>query len=167
MEPGNEEVSYQEYLVLLGQGKGNVGVMIMDDNGITRRMAEIDPRQGLSVLLTVKKNMPVMIANGVGWYLGAGEETGRFFFSDNQYWRMRPGEMGKYTYTTYIHKLFGSAAAALGATPNKCLQSSDVLASCGILSNPDDYEVWDALRRSRAIAHLNGESQDPLVIVER
>jgi hypothetical protein len=167
MESGNEEVSYQEYLDLLRQGKGNVRVMIMDDNGITRRMAEIDPRQGVSVLLTVKKNMPVMIANGVGFYLGVGEETGRLFLADNEYLRLKPGQYEKHTYTTYIHKLFDSTAIALGGIPNTCMQSGDVLASCGILTMPDDFQDWHALRRSRVLAYMNGESQDPLVIVER
>jgi hypothetical protein len=81
---GNPEVTFAEYMELVKQGKGQVEVFVLEENGRTWRTKLVDPRQGVSLVVTNKEQMPVMERTGWGFFLVV-DETGRLLFATNQH----------------------------------------------------------------------------------
>ncbi len=139
---GNKDVTFAGYMELVKEGKGQVEVYVLGENGKTWRTMLVDPRQGVSLVLTNKEHMPVKDATDWGFFMGV-DESGRLLFATNQHklfpdpkyydpgWR----ELDR----TFVSRSISDLAAALGRTPNECMVGGSVYEQCGILYLPDDF----------------------------
>lgn len=168
---GNKDVTFAEYMELVKQGEGQVEVYVLGENGKTWRTMLVDPRQGVSLVLTNKEHMPVADNSMWGFFLGV-DETGKLLFATNQH-KLLPDPKfydpgWKELDRTFVFYSINDLAAALGRTPNDCMQGGDVHGKCGFLSMPDDFrDIWagsilEGFRQSR-----EGESDDVLFTLKR
>jgi hypothetical protein len=146
MMKGNEGVTFEEYIDLVKQGKGNIDLAVFDErkNGIRPEVMSIDPRAGFAISW-VDEPLPIKIndiysmyygTDGIGRYLVAGNLKGgeiSRFFEDNKI--SKP----EFTWDGLFFQKFGEALGVILSTENYCLESLDVQKICGIVSQPPEY----------------------------
>lgn len=166
----NPDVTFEQYMQLVKEGKGQVAVYVLGENGKTWRTMLVDPRQGVSLVLTNKEQMPVADNQLWGFFMGV-DEAGRLLFTTNKhrlFGKYDPQVYGSYLENTFVADLFQDVAAALGRTPNHCMQGGDVYGRCGLLSVPSDYrEAWANQLIERFRELMDGESDDVLFTLKR
>ena len=79
MMEGNEGVTYEEYVELVREGKGNLEMYVFNENKKDRfpELMSIDPRQGFAISL-VDELLPLEQPSDVSLYVGS-DGSGKFF----------------------------------------------------------------------------------------
>ncbi|EKD84997.1 MAG: hypothetical protein ACD_38C00112G0001 [uncultured bacterium] len=159
------EITYEKYLVLLQEGKGNIEIL----DSTTKKPVLIDPRRGFSFVMTGDEtyDMPLRWDDLTGLYYGS-DETGRFMWVEN----------GAYSYhatlsarnmrniNTLLMVSEINRLSLFTIMPDKCMRNESIRAACPELSDPDyepDYmndifgKFWDSF-----IDFNTHKSDDPL-----
>jgi hypothetical protein len=130
---GNPDVTFEQYMQLVKEGKGQVEVYVLGENGKTWRTMLVDPRQGVSLVLTNKEHMPVADNSIWGFFLGV-DEAGKLLFATNKhqlFGKYDPQVYGSSLNRTFVADIFQDLAAAVGRTPNDCIQGGMCMESVG------------------------------------
>lgn len=145
---GNE-ISYEAYLELLNQPRGGEVVFsILDEDGVTRREAMIDPRQGFSVLAMDK------MSSSLGVILDPNSQKA-FYGVDGQ-GRLLVADTSFKLYGTYYDEMYMGVpigghtfvfnnlqnATVFGYLKNECLKTGNYWIACGGLKAPNEYLSW-------------------------
>jgi hypothetical protein len=145
---GND-VIYEQYIELLKQPTGGeVNLLILDQDGITRREAMIDPRQGFSMLISGKLDPKYGIAYSLGNHLFFGVDgKGRLLFASDLF-----EQYGMYGDTRYVgvpvkdEILLRNNFTLLdefGSIQNHCMLRGNIESSCGRLKAvPEEHDWW-------------------------
>jgi hypothetical protein len=152
--------SYEQYLGLLRQGKGNIEIV----DAKTKSRVLVDPRQGFSVVITGDEthNMPLSIYDLNGFYFSS-DEKGKLLFVNNTANLYRYYISDKYS-TTENNRGFVFKSVAdvfwIAALPDKCMIDR-VEKVCGKPTVPDLY-VLDPKFMGDYDAFTFNKSNDPL-----
>lgn len=131
---GHKDITYVDYLDLLKEGKGNLEIL----DSITHENILIDPRQGVSLVITgdETRNMPLK-----EFYIGYSfnsSEKGRLLYAANTAYSVYDSINiidNKLISNDYFVYLSIEGFSLIARAPNKCMRDS-VNISCGILEIP-------------------------------
>ncbi len=146
-------VTYEQYLELLEKPSGGeVDLMILDNNGVTRREAMIDPRQGFSMLISDKLDPRYSMSYSLGNNMFFGVDGhGRLLFTANTFFAYeRSGDsfidgVNVKDYA-FVYENF-AILSSFGYIENRCLEHGSILQTCGALqgSSERDDDWWQLL----------------------
>lgn len=132
----HSDVTYEEYLVLLKEGKGNIEIL----DSTSKEPVLIDPRQGFSLVITGDKTVEMPIKHADDWGFNYDvDNKGKLLWAFNN----------AYFYHRYINRdtrvkdnawfLFNSIGCVswISVVPDKCMQDKNVQKICGVISPPD------------------------------
>ncbi len=158
----HSDMSYESYLDLLRQGKGNLEIY----DAIAKENILIDPRQGLSLVITGDrtKSMPIWFLDNAGMYHGS-DEKGRLLTVENSAYdyhsdtllSKKPRDVNAYVITRTF-----SSISLLSFYPDKCFKNGSIVAFCPNVEEPPmisdiGNELW-----KYAVDFNNYKSDDPL-----
>ena len=172
--PNNENVTYEEYVELVKQGKGDVSFAGYDEvNGGVRPVEMmINPAEGFAVSL-VDQSLPIKINDLYSMYYGS-DGTGRLLVARKlsstkvKYYYSFTSEMSiddleAWLFSDIYVDVFGS----LTSTENKCLESENVQGTCGYPSMPEEWGVWEEEMRREGILLHEGKRGPMFEVVEK
>lgn len=154
------DTAYDEYLELLRQGKGNIEVI----DSVTKKSVLIDPRQGISWIITGEgfSKMPVRNSDSYGQYL-TSDEKGKLLYTVNMAYFYNPGDSSSfrdarvYYLTVSLYQLFFTLNY-----PDSCMVDRDLNSSCGQILHPENFDTTKLKLRADLWAYDGYESDDPL-----
>ena len=149
---GNEDVSFDEYIELVKQGKGNIEMMAyMEGNGpmtLYPKLGSFDPRNGFSLSL-VDTQMPIKLNPGASYYQGITSEgklvSAQDFSSKTilSYLNDHTMENESVAWDTLVLSRITFTLKTMSTLENSCLEYADPSVSCSKeLRSRDDGTKW-------------------------
>ena len=169
--PGNESVTYEQYVELEKQGKGDISFVAYDEVNGGRWPVEtsFDPAEGFALSL-VDESLPIKIHDKSSTYYGS-DGTGRLFIAN----KLDKAMVSRYSGISYEDKwlsifrdLLSDSLGDLLSIENKCFVSADVQSACGYPSFPIDKwkEFFQPILNEMMLQH--NEDRDPIFwVVEK
>jgi hypothetical protein len=166
---GHPNTTYYEYVQLVKMGEGNIDVIVIDENGIAKVTAHIDPRQGFSGILTDKKDMPTTFNRYWGFLL-TSDEKGRYIITKNEYLFLSETEkdsqkIDKGRDYNWLLDIIQHITGPL-SIPNNCMESNNVFLKCGNVAMPKDVGDWIGSLIENYNAYISGKAQ-PMLTIKR
>lgn len=168
---GND-VTYEQYLEILKQPTGGeVNLLIMDEDGVTRREAMIDPRQGFSLLMTDKidSELGVKYNREYRGFFGV-DGQGRLLLADDFFSKYDLNKViilagVSITNYSFVWSSF-TPLTIFGYLENKCMASGNSL-PCGEAKNPPEAKEWWHLGLNKQNEMLANGKFEPFWGLER
>jgi hypothetical protein len=160
-------VTYEQYLDLLKQPTGGeVNLLIMDNDGVTRREAMIDPRQGFSMLITdtIDKKVGFKWDSSSYGFFGV-DGRGRLLFALDHFSKFEfyVGQViigvSMLNHDFIFNNLAGLTSFA--SIKNECLVNGDYPSACGRLIAPPENVGWWKILFTREKAMLASGKIEP------
>jgi len=140
-------ITYESYLELLKVGKGNINILTLGEDGVTKKVSLLDPRQGFSAIVSNDAKLPIWAANKTSFFVGA-DEKGRYLFATNLY-ILIDEFTGETADDELIYNMFTMVFANLNSTSNDCLNLNNIN-TCGYKLQPDAAKLTETY-----VAYLN------------
>ncbi len=157
-------VTYEEYLGLLREGKGNIEVL----NTITKEKVIIDPRQGYSVVITGDRGSYMSLRDGdTGGYSYDTDEKGKFLLAVNsafEYKGMIIGDNSLSQNKKNVKFVRQSASGVFSLTyiVDRCMMKGDIFKTCGAVYPIQPYDYYASKLMDDYQNFIDGKTSDPL-----
>jgi hypothetical protein len=158
---GHPDIEYDEYLNLLKEGKGNLEIL----NTTTRKPVLIDPRQGLSLVITGDKEyeMPIRAYDDFGFNYGS-DEKGKLLWASNAAFHWNESENPLMTRNATARYMLTVIAGIvwISVIDDKCMYNQDIIKSCREITFPEDFNSQFKDIMEDYSLYNSGDSDDPL-----
>ena len=146
--PGNEGVIFEDYIKVVEIGDGKYTIMSLAEDGVERRSREVDPRLGVSLIVTSEQQMTIGGSSGSAFSISV-DDKGRLLWASN----------GQFLYNQYLYNLkdyvdklphivdyyliaedFGAIINVLARFKDRCLVEGALYVSCrDVYDNPPKF----------------------------
>jgi hypothetical protein len=158
----HSDVTYEEYLILLKEGKGNIEIL----DSTSKEPVLIDPRQGFSLVITGDKTveMPIRHADDFGSNYDSDNKgkllwAGNFSYHYHHYSKSFDSLVKKNSWF-----LFDSVGVIswISVLPDKCMMNKSIEKTCGVITSPGLTTDLLSQFTKDAEDFFTGKSRDPL-----
>jgi hypothetical protein len=144
MKEGNEGVTYEEYVELVREGKGNLEMYVYNENKKDRfpELMSIDPRQGFAISL-VDELLPLKMPSDVSLYVGS-DGSGKYFVAHQvtsgylkTFYNFIPSDGEEAVWGLLFQQIYQGVFVPIVTMENDCLKySNSTKGKCSLNSFP-------------------------------
>ena len=171
-------VTYEEYVELVKQGKGQVEIAAFDEitgnNEELPKLMQVDPREGFALTLSEQKQPVVYNKDLWSFYVGV-DGRGRFLVTDdlfttkylNTYDPMTEKYSGELVDSIILRDQFNKPLIIMADIDNRCMLGGNMTTACGLVSVSEEFNYYSEPLSNEIKNFYEGSRSDPLFSIVR